>query len=191
MRRGPRGRPVASQAASLTASLPNGCAGSADLMPSSSGILSGRPSAAAHEAAQLFCSSATVAACSGRAMRLVVSSGSLAQVVQLGQVPVGTAVAVRIVDVFVAVGADAADVGRVGKLLFVVVFVVPARAPAGWRRPGRASSRTRRGVLASGGDAADVEDRRGEVEREDLLVDDCGRPSLTLGWTAGATSAHG
>src|SRR5262245_66128670 len=76
----------------------------------------------------------------------------------------------RIVNVLVPVGPYAADIGRIWELRFVVVFVVPTPAPT-------------RGVtfnellprspvdLRQRGDAADVENRRGQINRENLLVD--------------------
>jgi hypothetical protein len=127
-----------------------------------------------HEAVQLLLQIGDRSSVLGAGNQVRRFVGVALQVVELGQVAIGRTVAVGIVDVFVAVGADAPDVRRVGELLLVVVFVVPARAPAGGvtlsqllpRGPVRLRRRRQ---------SADVEDRRGEVEGEDLVVDNAPR----------------
>ena len=97
--------------------------------------------------------------------------GVVLHVVEFGEVMVGRAVAMRVAHELPRVGADAADVGRVGKLFLVVVFVKPGRAPRGVVAVGEGAPRA---ALDSGerGRAAEVKEARGEVHGEDLTVDD-------------------
>src|SRR6266404_7773167 len=90
-------------------------------------------------------------------------------------------------DVLEAVGPHAADVGSVGKLLFIVVFVIPARAPAGGVTLSELLPRGAVGLLQRG-DAADVENGGSEVEGEDLLVDNARSTTLTRRPAAGTLS---
>ena len=127
--------------------------GSADLMPSSSGILSlsgVRPSAVSR-AASCFSRSARVAACSVRCGEVVEFGGIGGQVVEFGQMFVGRTVAVRVADEFPVVGADAAHVRRVGKLLLVVVFVKPRRCATRGRRRCASLRHERPWIFSSGG----------------------------------------
>ena len=60
----------------------------------------------------------------------VVPFGGVAlDVVQFGLVAILGTIAVRVADVFPLIGSYATNVGRVGELFLVVVFVIPARAP--------------------------------------------------------------
>ena len=87
------------------------------------------------------------------------------EVVEFRLVSVGAAVAVGVVDVFPIVGADAADVGRVGELLFVVVFVEPGFPPGGVLAFGERFPGHTVDVLEGLG-TAEVENAGGEIDVE-------------------------
>ena len=55
--------------------------------------------------------------------------GIALKMVKFGHVFVRGTISVRIADVFPLVGAESSDVGRVRKLLLVIVFVIPTGAP--------------------------------------------------------------
>src|SRR6478736_1235498 len=92
------------------------------------------------------------------------------QVIQLRQMPIRRAIAMRIVNVLVPIRPYSTHIRRVGKLLFVVVFVVPALAPPGGVPLRQFLPRSTMRLLQRG-NATDVEDGRSEIKRERLLVD--------------------